>query len=77
MGGLELSMLVGDAMLDGLRDVVVSAARNPDVQIAAKSAGKVDPRQLAEKIVGMIMNDQDFRTDLIGLVAAMIKRASS
>jgi hypothetical protein len=77
MGGLELSMLVGDAMLDGLREIVVSAARNPEVQLAAKSAGQIDPRQLAEKIVRMVINDQDFRTDLTGLVAAMIKRATT
>lgn len=74
--GLELSILVGDAMLDGLREVVVQAARNPEVQRAAKSALGADPRHVAEQIVGVLLTkDHDFRTDLVSLVAAMVKRA--
>lgn len=76
MGGMELSLLIGDAMLDGLRDVVISAARNPDVQVAVQSAGQVDHKKLAEKIVYTMLNDRDFQIDLISLVASMVKRAS-
>ncbi len=75
-GGLELSMLVGDAMLDGLREVVVKAARNPDVRKAAKLAEGTDPRKLAEQIVGVLLTkDHDFKVDLISLVTTMVKRA--
>lgn len=75
-GGLELSMLIGDAMLDGLREVAVKAAHNPDVRKAVALAEGSDPRKLAEQIVGVLLTkDHDFKSDLVSLVAAMVKRA--
>ena len=75
-GGLELSMLIGDAMLDGLREVAVQAAHNSDVKKAVALAEGADPRKLAEQIVGVLLTkDHDFRSDLVSLVAQMVKRA--
>ncbi len=75
-GGLELSMLIGDAMLDGLREIAVHAARNPEVRKAVALAEGADARKLAEQIVGVLLTkDHDFRSDLVSLVVAMVKRA--
>jgi hypothetical protein len=74
----ELSLVVSDALLDGVRDIAAQAARDPRIQSAFKQTGPVDPRQTAEKIVNTILTqDPDFRTDLVSLVAAMVKRAAT
>lgn len=74
--GLQLSILVGDAMVEGLRDLVSSASQNIAVQKAVAASGQADPRQLAQQVVSGILSDQDFMTDVTSLVAAAIKRSA-
>ena len=76
--GLELTMVVGDAILDGVREVVVSAARNPEIRKSVSMMESSNPRAVAEKVVTKLLSeDTDFRSDLVSLVAAIVKRASS
>lgn len=74
--GSQLTYVIGDAMLDGLRSIVNSAVKNSDVRKIAKSAVKEDKKTFAKDIVETLLNDPDFKTDLVSLVSLMIKRAS-
>jgi hypothetical protein len=72
---LELSLILGDAVLDSVRGLVVRGSRDP--MLVRLVTAIIDERLAADQTVERMFHDADFRTDLVSLVASLLKRAKA